>query len=154
MSTDSPIAMSESMFEKPLHLPLSAEKLAKINDHLRTLDPQLILSWAIQHLPRLYQTTAFGLTGLVAIDMLSKLAPSESRPPLIFIDTLYHFPETYELVSEIEKRYGVKTQVFKPDECQTVEDFEKKWGEKLWEKYEGIYDYVVKAWRLSDCAEY
>ncbi|KIM63654.1 hypothetical protein SCLCIDRAFT_1214040 [Scleroderma citrinum Foug A] len=136
--------MSESMFEKPLQLPLSAEKLAEINDHLRTLDPQLILSWAIEHLPRIYQTTAFGLTGLVAIDMLSKLAPPESRPPLIFIDTLYHFPETYELVSEVEKRYGVKAQVFKPDECQTVEDFEKKWGEKLWEKYEDIYDYVVK----------
>lgn len=148
MSIDSKIAMSESMFEKPLQLPLSAEKLAEINDHLRTLDPQLILSWAIEHLPRIYQTTAFGLTGLVAIDMLSKFAPPESRPPLIFIDTLYHFPETYELVSEVEKRYGVKAQVFKPDECQTVEDFEKKWGEKLWEKYEDIYDYVVKAWRF------
>ncbi|KAL4076270.1 Phosphoadenosine phosphosulfate reductase family-domain-containing protein [Scleroderma citrinum] len=136
--------MAEPAFEKSLQLPLSSEKLATINDYLRTLDPQLILSWAIEHLPGLYQTTAFGLTGLVAIDMLSKLAPPESRPTLIFIDTLYHFPETYELVGVVEKRYGVKVRVFKPDDCETVEDFEKKWGEKLWEQYEDIYDYAVK----------
>ncbi|KAG6328287.1 hypothetical protein ID866_10801 [Astraeus odoratus] len=76
--------------------------------------------------------------------MLSKIAPPESRPPLIFLDTLYHFPETYELVDEVEKRYGVKVHVFKPEGCETAEDFEKKWGAKLWEEYEDIYDYAVK----------
>lgn len=136
--------MSEPTFEKPLQPPFSAEKLATVNAHLRSLDPQQILAWALEYLPGLHQTTAFGLTGLVAIDMLSKLAQPESRPPLIFIDTLYHFPETYELIVEVEERYGVKVHVFKPEGCETVEDFEEKWGEKLWEQNEDTYDYVVK----------
>lgn len=136
--------MSEPTFEKPLQPPFSAEKLATVNVHLRSLEPQQILAWALEYLPGLYQTTAFGLTGLVAIDMLSKLVEPDSRPPLIFIDTLYHFRETHELISEVEERYGVKVHVFKPEDCKTVEDFEKKWGERLWEQYEDIYDYVVK----------
>ncbi|KAF9238837.1 Phosphoadenosine phosphosulfate reductase family-domain-containing protein [Melanogaster broomeanus] len=130
-------------FDTPLELPLDDETLAAVNDHLRPLEPQQILQWALAHLPGLHQTTAFGLTGLVAIDMLSKISPT-SQPPLIFIDTLYHFPETYELVAEVERRYGVKVNVFKPEGCATVEDFENKWGEKFWERDEDTYDFAVK----------
>lgn len=57
---------------------------------------------ALAHLPHLYQTTTFGLTGLVPIDMLPKiaLAPASAVPLLlIFIETLYHFPETYALMA-------------------------------------------------------
>ncbi|KAF9226790.1 phosphoadenylyl-sulfate reductase [Gyrodon lividus] len=135
--------MTEATFDTPLQLPLDVGTLAAINDHLRPLEPQQILQWALTHLPGLHQTTAFGLTGLVAIDMLSKISPI-SQPPLIFIDTLHHFPETYELVAEVEKRYGVKVNVFKPEGCETVQDFEKKWGEKFWEQNEDTYDFAVK----------
>lgn len=117
--------------------------ISEINDYLRPLAPPQILEWAITHLPHLYQTTAFGLTGLVAIDMLSKIT-SSGQPPLIFIDTLYHFPETYALVAEVEKRYGVKVNVFKPEGCESVADFEKKWGERFWARDEDTYDFAVK----------
>jgi len=136
------IDMTTMTFDTPLELPLSPETLAAINDHLRTLDPPGILQWALAHLPHLYQTTAFGLTGLVAIDMLSKIPAAQ--PPLIFIDTLYHFPETYALVVEVEGRYGVKVNVFRPDGCATVADFERKWGEQFWERDEDTYDFAVK----------
>ncbi|TFK62028.1 Phosphoadenosine phosphosulfate reductase thioredoxin [Pluteus cervinus] len=131
-----------SHLSKPLGLPLSAEDLDAINAHLSDLTPEDILAWAVEYLPGLYQTTAFGLTGLVAIDMLSKL--TKTPPPLIFLDTQYHFKETYELVEEVEKKYGVKVNVFKPEGCENVEKFEGKWGEKLWERDEGTYDFVVK----------
>lgn len=127
---------------KPLALPLSASDLAEINAYLSTLTPEDILRWGIEYLPNLYQTTAFGLTGLVAIDMLSKI--TSSPPPLIFLDTLYHFQETYELVEEVTTRYGVPVHVCKPEGCGTVADFENKYGEKHWETDEGNYDYVVK----------
>jgi phosphoadenosine phosphosulfate reductase len=131
-------------------LPLSPETLAAINDHLRPLDPPAILQWALAHLPHLHQTTAFGLTGLVAIDMLSKIAPDPAnQPPLIFIDTLYHFPETYALVAEVEKRYGIKVNVFRPEGCATVADFENKWGERFWERDEDTYDFAVKVGRRT-----
>ena len=127
---------------KPLESPLSAEELDKINAYLATLSPQEILRWALEHLPNLYQTTAFGLTGLVQLDMLSKL--TTSPPPLIFIDTLYHFPETLQLVEEVKSRYGREVHVYKPEGCDTVQDFEKKHGERLWERDEKMYDYLVK----------
>lgn len=129
---------------KPLRLPLSNEELDAINVYLSPLTPQEILAWGLEYLPGLYQTTAFGLTGLVTIDMLSKLTPTP--PPLIFIDTLYHFPETYELVEEVKKRYTVLVHTFKPKDCDTVDEFVAKYGEKLWETDEGSYDYAVKVW--------
>jgi len=126
--------------------PLSEEQLASINARLSLLSPRDILEWGVKHLPNLYQTTAFGLTGLAGIDMLSDI--TQSPPPLIFLDTLYHFPETLELVDKVRKRYGIEVAVYKPDGCETVEDFERKYGENLWENNEEIYDWVVKVCRL------
>lgn len=122
--------------------PVSEDQLALINAHLSSLSPSEVLQWGLDNLPNLYQTTAFGLTGLVGIDMLSHI--TSSPPPLIFLDTLYHFPETIELVDQVRKRYGTDIAVYKPDGCDTVEDFERKYGEKLWEANEEVYDWVIK----------
>jgi phosphoadenosine phosphosulfate reductase len=126
----------------PLQLPLSPESLQDINDYLSTLTPQEILRWGVAHLPNLYQTTAFGITGIVAIDMLSKI--TRSPPPLIFFDTLYHFPETYDLVKRIEERYDVQVEFWRPEGCETVDDFEAKYGMNLWSRDEDLYDRLVK----------
>lgn len=134
--------MAVPTFSEPLELPLSEEVLSAINTHLTPLLPEEILAWALKHLPGLYQTTAFGLTGLVAIDMLSKL--TKSPPPLIFLDTLYHFPETYKLVDEVKEKYGINVNVYTPEGCADVKAFEAKFGEKLWERDEGLYDFSVK----------
>ena len=137
-----PPAAEKPTFEKPLSLPIAPEELERINAYLRDQTPEDILAWAVEHVPGLFQTTAFGLTGLVAIDMLSKI--TQSPPPLIFVDTLYHFKETYELVEEVKTRYGRDVAVYKPKDCETAADFEKKYGEKLWETDESMYDYLVK----------
>ena len=133
---------SKPTFDKPLKLPLSQEESDRINAYLRDQTPEQILKWAVEHVPGLFQTTAFGLTGLVAVDMLSKI--TQNPPPLIFVDTLYHFAETYELVEEVKKKYGRGVYVYKPEGCATVEAFEKKYGQKFWEADEVAYDYVVK----------
>lgn len=131
---------------KPLQLPLSKDDLEAINLYLSPLSAQDILKWGIEYLPGLYQTTAFGLTGLVAIDMLSKI--TTSPPPLIFFDTLYHFPETYELVEEVKNKYydhdQVSLHVYKPNGCSSTKEFEGKYGEKFWETDEDTYDFHVK----------
>jgi phosphoadenosine phosphosulfate reductase len=129
-------------FAPPPNLPISIENLDEINAYLNSLTPEKILQWGVQNLPGLHQTTAFGLTGLVAIDMLSKI--TSTSPPLIFIDTLYHFPETYELVDDVKKKYNVPVHVYKPEGCNTVAEFEKKYGQRLWEADEDTYDYAVK----------
>jgi len=126
-----------------LSLPLSEAELASINNTLSRLPPQEILAWAIEYLPQLYQSTAFGLTGLVTIDMLSQL--SQSPPALIFIDTLYHFNETLDLVERVKRRYGVPIHVYRPKDCDTASDFEQRHGQFLWMEDEDRYDFLVKA---------
>ncbi|KAL1305976.1 hypothetical protein AAFC00_004112 [Neodothiora populina] len=124
----------------------SRPHLKFINQQLSQLEPQDILKWCIATLPRLYQTTAFGLTGLAINDMVSKLdGPIKPNVDLIYLDTLYAFQETYDLVDDIKKKYPHLTiHTYKPEGCETVEDFVAKHGDKLWETNEELYDYVAK----------
>jgi phosphoadenosine phosphosulfate reductase len=116
--------------------------LCRTPNTLRRLE---ILRWCITSLPGLYQQTAFGLSGLVAIDMLSKLeGPLKPNIDLIFLDTLYHFNETYALVDRIRRRYGTPIHIYKPSGCDTVDDFVAKHGDKFWETNEEMYDYIAK----------
>ncbi|TPX59223.1 phosphoadenylyl-sulfate reductase (thioredoxin) [Powellomyces hirtus] len=145
--------------------------VAHLNAQLAHLEPQKIIEWALVSLPGLYQTTAFGLTGLVILDMISKISkdhlrsstarsgpptPSSSdggaattkttshKVPLIFIDTLHHFPETIELAHRAAERYGAPLHIYKPHGCTSSEDFAAKNGARLWETDADIYDYLVK----------
>ncbi|CAG8440038.1 13061_t:CDS:2 [Ambispora leptoticha] len=131
----------------------SNDSLKYYNEKLAKLSPQEILAWAIEHLPGLYQTTAFGLTGLVALDMISKISLEKAmekgtRPkhlvPLIFLDTLYHFPETVALANRAASHYNAPLYIFKPVNCGTVQEFESQYGQRLWETNEDSYDYLVK----------
>ncbi|KAJ7887567.1 hypothetical protein B0H14DRAFT_2695278 [Mycena olivaceomarginata] len=119
---------------KMLQLPLSKQDLSEINAHLRTLTPEEILAWAVESLPGLYQTTAFGLTGLVAIDMLSKITT---------LATATHLPR-HALVEDVRQRYDVPIHIYKPQGCETVADFEQKFGQRLWETNEDVYDFSIK----------
>lgn len=105
-----------------------------------------VLKWCITTLPRLYQTTAFGLTGLVINDMISKLdGPIKPDIDLIFLDTLHHFQETLDLVDRVKRRYPHLTvHVYKPQGTETAQDFAAKHGEKLWETNDELYDYIAK----------
>ncbi|EHA49906.1 phosphoadenosine phosphosulfate reductase [Pyricularia oryzae 70-15] len=122
--------------------------LRHINDQLEKMQAMDILRFCRVLFPNLYQTTAFGLTGLVTLDMLSKMEKESSFLPsveLIFLDTLYHFDETYQLVERVKERYSnVKMHVYKPADCGTVADFETKYGEKLYETSAEFYDWVAK----------
>lgn len=97
-------------------------------------------------MPSLYQTTAFGLTGLVTLDMLSKLSgPIKPQVDLIFLDTLYHFDETINLVDRVRKRYPqFNLHVYRPQGVETAEEFVAKYGDQLWEMNDELYDWVAK----------
>jgi len=121
--------------------------LDQYNEELSTASPQQILTWAIDHLPRLYQTTAFGLTGLAATDMIFNISKRRKLPhlvPLIFVDTLYHFEETIQLKEKVEKKYKLNVIIYRPPGVKNTEEFEEKYGQRLWETDEDTYDYLVK----------
>ncbi|KAF2146246.1 uncharacterized protein K452DRAFT_283520 [Aplosporella prunicola CBS 121167] len=124
----------------------SKTHLKFLNSQLQKLEPEEILRWCLISLPSLYQTTAFGLTGLVTLDMLSRIPnPTKTSVDLIFLDTLHHFSETLALVDRVRRQYGnVNLHVYKPAGCETAEDFATKHGEHLWETNDELYDFVAK----------
>jgi len=83
--SSSEASIPEVFFTKP-HLKF-------LNRQLQGLEPQDILRWSFTSLPSLYQSTSFGLSGLVALDILSKLKiPRPQQVDLIFLDTLHISP--------------------------------------------------------------
>ncbi|WVQ98796.1 phosphoadenosine phosphosulfate reductase [Kwoniella sp. CBS 9459] len=126
----------------------SLEEIKAFNAQLDGKSPQDILRWAIDNLDGLYQTTAFGLTGTAALDMISKISQEREEihlVPLIFLDTLHHFPETVQLAQDASENYLAELHVYRPPGgVTTAEEFAAKYGDKLWETDEGTYDYLVK----------
>lgn len=112
--------------------------------------PMQVLEWALMTFPRLFQTTAFGLTGLATIDMLAKLREKDAalRVPLIFIDTLHHFPQTLDLLAKVQEQYytpaGQQISVFQPEGCADEQQFAAKHGDFFWDKDDDKYDFLVK----------
>lgn len=105
-----------------------------------------ILRWCITSLPGLYQTTAFGFTGLATLDMLSRMRiPRPQQIDIIFLDTLHHFTETIKLVDRVRDRYPlVNIHVYKPAGIQNAEQFEHRYGEQLWKSNDQSYDWAAK----------
>lgn len=116
----------------------------------KTSGPEEVVRWAVMTFPYLFQTTAFGLTGLATIDMLAKLRSEDSdvKVPLIFVDTLHHFPQTLDLLKVVQEKYytpvGQRISIFRPEGCSTEKEFAATHGDFLWEKDDDKYDYLVK----------
>lgn len=83
--------------------------------------------------------SAFGPGSLVLIHRFSEL---KVRVPVIFIDTLYHFPETLDLVERVRSRYELDLRVFRP--AQNRAAFEALHGERLWERDIDRYQHHTK----------
>ena len=73
--------------------------------------------------------SAFGAEGMVLIDMASRLYPQFR---LFTLDTEFLFPETYELMERVEKRYGVRVE--RVYSLFTPEEQECKHGPALWSR--------------------
>lgn len=127
---------------------LTKPHLDHLNAQLETMSAMDILRFSKVMFPNLFQSTAFGLTGLVTMDMLSKIqaeSPSSAPVDLIFLDTLYHFQETHDLVARAAARYpNVKLHIYKPSGFDTTAELEATYGEKLWEVASEMYDWLVK----------
>lgn len=89
----------------------------------------------------LVMTSSFGADSVVLLKMATEVVPNI---PVIFIDTGYHFPETYQYVIRVADFFGLNLKVFSAGD--STETFESQHG-KLWEKgEEGIarYNHIRK----------
>ena len=78
--------------------------------------------------------------------MLSKLnLPKAQQIDLLFLDTLYHFPETHALVEQVRQKYShLKVHVYKPRDASTAAEFERLYGQRFWESDNKRYDWLAK----------
>jgi phosphoadenosine phosphosulfate reductase len=146
-SVDSGFASPSASTVSLPRISLTQPHIKHLNKQLEALHPMDVLRFCKIFFPNLYQSTAFGLTGLVTVDMLSKLDAESANPQpidLVFLDTLYHFQETYDLVERVKERYHVKVHVFKPADVDNVAEFEALYGEKLYDMSSELYDWIAK----------
>jgi phosphoadenosine phosphosulfate reductase len=84
--------------------------LASINRRLETLSAEQRVEWALGHLPGEHVlSSSFGVQSAVMLHLLNQAAPGI---PVIFIDTGYHFAETYRFVDDLTERLGLNLQVY------------------------------------------
>jgi phosphoadenosine phosphosulfate reductase len=146
-SGQSDYSPSSSATSLPL-VTLSKAHIDHLNQQLEGMHPMDVLRFCKVMFPNLYQSTAFGLTGLATMDMLSKIHaqnPESQSVELIFLDTLYHFKETYDLIDRVKERYpNVPVHIFKPDGAETAEELEETYGKELYNTASEMYDWIVK----------
>lgn len=109
--------------------------LEDLNQKFDLADPKSILAWCLDNISAgLVQSTAFGAGGMVIMDLLYRDLNPEPPIPVLFLDTLHHFPETLQLAEEAKNRYRLDLQVFRPQGVDSRAAFADKYGDNLWEK--------------------
>ncbi len=89
-----------------------------------------ILLWAWENVgPRFAMSTAFGSSGVVLIDIVSRVVP---EMPIFTIDTGYLFDETLELKDRINSKYGIEIESVVPEWSVAKQD--RRHGKDLFER--------------------
>ena len=90
--------------------------------------PEQVLRWAFATFGQdVALASAFGAEGMVLIDMASRIRPGFR---VFTLDTEFLFPETYDLMDRVQKRYAIKLERVLP--ALTPEAQEKAYGPALW----------------------
>lgn len=111
--------------------PTTTAELEALNRELEAADARTALRFALATIPagRLVVTTSFGPGGMVLLHQLRRM---EVRLPVIFVDTLHHFPETLRFAREVARRWALDLRIYRP--AISREAFEAVHGERLWER--------------------
>jgi phosphoadenosine phosphosulfate reductase len=113
--------------------PAANFNLEQLNQKFDTAHPREILAWCVEHIPTgLVQTSAFNVDDMVITDMLYR--DLKHSVPVLFLNTLHHFPQTLELVAKAKDLYNLDLQIYKIPDIDTREAFATKFGEALWDK--------------------
>jgi len=95
-------------------------------EKLDAMDPQELLRHAFGEFgTRAAIGTSLQKTGIVMIDMASRV---DLPFRVFFIDTLCNYDETYELLEEVQQRYGITIERFMP-EPEQIESLNRSVGQ-------------------------
>lgn len=131
-------------------LRLAPDEVAELNRRFEKADPAAVLRWAVDTIPegRLVVSSTFGVGGMVIIHLLSEAG---IRVPVVFVDTLYHFPETIEHALRVRDRYDLDLRIFRA--APTRREFEAVHGKRLWERDEELFHQLTKVNPMRDALE-
>jgi len=74
-----------------------------------SLDARQRIECALEHLPGAHVlSSSFGMQAAVMLHLVTRVKPDI---PVIFIDTGYHFPETYRFVDELADRFKLNLEI-------------------------------------------
>lgn len=108
--------------------------LDELNQRFETAQPTEILSWCVANIPvGLVQTSAFNVDDIVITDILYRQLKPTQPIPVVFLETLHHFPQTLELVAQVKALYNLNLQVYKIPDVETREAFADRYGQALWD---------------------
>lgn len=98
---------------------------AKLND----ASPQEILRWAHErYSDELVVVTSFQITGIATLHMLREITDNVQ---VMTLDTGLLFPETYQLIEDVEEKLDISVQRIKPE--LSLPEQARKHGSLLWE---------------------
>src|SRR5579863_9522846 len=106
------------------------ESILQLKTAAEAWGPEQALAWAFESFGKSVAiSSAFGAEGMVLIDIASRVR-SDFR--LFTLDTEFLFPETYNLMDQVEQRYGVAIEKVYP--LLSPEEQERAHGPALWQR--------------------
>lgn len=103
--------------------------LQEANRKLERLDARARVEWAFENLPGAHAlTTSFGIQAAVSLHLVTRV---DAATPVLFADTGYLFPETYQFARELTERLQLNLRICRA-ELSPAEQ-EARFG-KLWEQ--------------------
>jgi len=106
------------------------EKVEQLQRAAESWKPDRVLAWAFDTFrDSVAISSAFGVEGMVVIDMASRL---NRKFRLFTLDTEFLFPETYQLMDQVEQRYGITIEKVYP--LSSPEEQERVHGPALWKR--------------------
>lgn len=120
-------------------------EINQLNQRFKKVDPKKILAWCLTNIPTgLVQISAFNIDDLVITDLLYRQLRPKQPIPVIFLDTLHHFPETLQLVAKSRAIYNLDLKIFKIADVDSSETFAAKYGQGLWNQDLQKFHYLTK----------
>jgi phosphoadenosine phosphosulfate reductase len=106
------------------------EEIGRLKVASEGWSPQRVLDWAFDTFgEKVAISSAFGAEGMALIDIASHV---RNKFRLFTLDTEFLFPETYNLMDQVEQKYGITIEKVYP--LISPEEQEREHGAALWQR--------------------
>ena len=105
--------------------------LASCNQRFAGLSAAERIAWALEHLPGQHLlSSSFGAQAALSLHLVSR---QFADIPVVFIDTGYHFAETYQFVDQLTERLQLNLKVYRNPQSPAWQEaqYGKRWEQGL-----------------------